>query len=276
MSSTMTDTTASLHLSTRSAASEIERAWQIVCEQRAPGPRTRVVFIMLHEPAKKVVLEHRAGDPVERSAFLVLVDSAAGRTYEAVVSLTEGRVLSWEHVPGVQPALVLDEFLECEAACGRTRVAGGDAQARHDRFPPGDGGPVVGGNFGLPRRNRRLVRALTWVRRARRQRLRAAGRNVVTRRPQRDGGARGGRLRRGSPATRGRATVARGAGRRGPASSRSNSSAGGAELLASRPRCRWQKWHFRIGFTPREGLVLHTITYRDQGRERRSVSRLRR
>ena len=31
---------------------------------------------------------------------------------------------------------------------------------------------------------------------------------------------------------------------------------------------RWQKWHFRIGFTPREGVVLHTISYEDQGRER--------
>ena len=31
---------------------------------------------------------------------------------------------------------------------------------------------------------------------------------------------------------------------------------------------RWQKWRMRIGFTPREGLVLHTVSYEDQGRER--------
>ena len=30
----------------------------------------------------------------------------------------------------------------------------------------------------------------------------------------------------------------------------------------------WQKWRFRIGFTSREGLVLHTVSYEDQGRER--------
>jgi len=35
----------------------------------------------------------------------------------------------------------------------------------------------------------------------------------------------------------------------------------------------WQKWRFRVGFTPREGLVLHTITYTDQGRERPIVYR---
>jgi len=30
----------------------------------------------------------------------------------------------------------------------------------------------------------------------------------------------------------------------------------------------WQKWHFRIGFTTREGLVLHTVGYEDKGRIR--------
>ncbi len=29
---------------------------------------------------------------------------------------------------------------------------------------------------------------------------------------------------------------------------------------------RWQRWRFRVGFTPREGLVLHTVGYEDQGR----------
>jgi primary-amine oxidase len=30
----------------------------------------------------------------------------------------------------------------------------------------------------------------------------------------------------------------------------------------------WQKWHFRVGFTTREGLVLHTLSYEDKGRLR--------
>jgi primary-amine oxidase len=30
----------------------------------------------------------------------------------------------------------------------------------------------------------------------------------------------------------------------------------------------WQKWRFRVGFTQREGLVLHTVEYRDQDRWR--------
>ncbi|KAH7550515.1 hypothetical protein JRO89_XS13G0206100 [Xanthoceras sorbifolium] len=34
---------------------------------------------------------------------------------------------------------------------------------------------------------------------------------------------------------------------------------------------QWQKWNFRIGFTPREGLVIHSIAYIDGSRGRRSV-----
>ena len=35
----------------------------------------------------------------------------------------------------------------------------------------------------------------------------------------------------------------------------------------------WQKWRFRVGFTPREGLVLYTISYTDQGRVRPLIYR---
>ena len=31
---------------------------------------------------------------------------------------------------------------------------------------------------------------------------------------------------------------------------------------------RWQKWQFRVGFTPREGLVLHTVGWEEDGRVR--------
>ncbi|KAH0975451.1 hypothetical protein GBA52_017350 [Prunus armeniaca] len=34
----------------------------------------------------------------------------------------------------------------------------------------------------------------------------------------------------------------------------------------------WQKWNFRIGFTPREGLVLYSVAYVDGSRGRRPVA----
>ncbi|KAI7754798.1 hypothetical protein M8C21_018797 [Ambrosia artemisiifolia] len=34
----------------------------------------------------------------------------------------------------------------------------------------------------------------------------------------------------------------------------------------------WQKWNFRIGFTPREGLVIHSVAYVDGNRGRRPIA----
>lgn len=31
---------------------------------------------------------------------------------------------------------------------------------------------------------------------------------------------------------------------------------------------RWSKWHIRVGFNAREGLVLHNVGYEDSGRLR--------
>ena len=32
--------------------------------------------------------------------------------------------------------------------------------------------------------------------------------------------------------------------------------------------CKWQKWSLRVGFNPREGIVLHEVTYTDRGETR--------
>src|SRR5690348_6222034 len=150
-------------------AGEIERAWQIVRAEKATalGPHVRAIFVMLHEPPKDAVLRHRPGDPVDRAAFVVLIDSGDGRTYEAVVGLAEGRVRHWVHVPTAQPAIVLDEFVECEAAV-RADPRWQEALRRRGvtDFSLAMVDSWSAGNFGFPEdEGRRLVRALTWVRR---------------------------------------------------------------------------------------------------------------
>jgi len=82
MASTTTAPAASVHPLDPLSASEVGRAWEILRVGQSPGPKSRVIFIMLHEPGKKVVLGHRPGDAVERAAFVVLVDGAAGKTFE--------------------------------------------------------------------------------------------------------------------------------------------------------------------------------------------------
>ncbi|HEX4994485.1 MAG TPA: primary-amine oxidase [Methylomirabilota bacterium] len=254
------------------SAAEIEHAWEIVRAERAPGPRVRVIFIMLHEPAKKVVLAHRPGDAVERAAFVVLVDSAAGKTYEAVVSLSRGRVLSWEHVPGAQPAIVLDEFVECEAAVR----ADPRWQAAMRRRGVTDFGLAMvdswsAGNFGFAQdEGRRLVRALTWVRRHAQDNgyarpvanlLTVVDLNAMAVIAVEDGGVvplppEDGNY---SPEAAGTRPELKPVEIRQPE---------GPSFELAGHELRWQRWRMRIGFTPREGLVIHTVAYEDQGRER--------
>ncbi|HXA95022.1 MAG TPA: tyramine oxidase, partial [Candidatus Dormibacteraeota bacterium] len=272
MAPTTTETTPLLHPLDPLSAAEVERAWEIARAERTLGARVRVIFIMLHEPAKKVVLAHRPGEAVERAAFVVLIDGAAGKTYEAVVSLSQGRVLSWEHVPWAQPAIVLDEFVECEAAVRadprwqeamRRRGVTDLSLAMVDSWSAG--------NFGFPAdEGRRLVRALTWVRRhaqdngyarpianlltvvdLNEMKVVAVEDGGVVPLPPEDGNY--------SPEAAGERSGLKPVEIRQPE---------GPSFELAGHELRWQKWRMRIGFTPREGLVIHTVSYEDQGRER--------
>jgi primary-amine oxidase len=97
-------------------ASEVERAAQIVKDEKGLPASYRFVSISLHEPPKEQVLGWDGGVPPERRAFVVLYDRAGKSTYEAVVSLTDGAVPEWRERTGVQPALLLEEFLAAEEA----------------------------------------------------------------------------------------------------------------------------------------------------------------
>ncbi|KPM53188.1 tyramine oxidase [Frankia sp. R43] len=47
----------------------------------------------------------------------------------------------------------------------------------------------------------------------------------------------------------------------------------GASFTLDGHALRWQRWELRVGFTPREGLVLHQIAYVDRGRRRPLIQR---
>ena len=96
---------------------EIERAIASVRKNRQLSDRIRFVTISLKEPAKEIVRQARPGTESPREAFLILLDSATARGYEAVVDLRSGSVERYDALPeGVQPPIMLDEFGECEEA----------------------------------------------------------------------------------------------------------------------------------------------------------------
>ena len=120
MTETKGRATAATHPLDPLTAEEISSAVEILRKERDLGEKVRFAGIVVNEPPKEQVLSFNLGDDFEREALVVLVDGEEEAAYEAVVSLGEGMVESWERIEGdVQPPIVLEEFDECEEACKR-------------------------------------------------------------------------------------------------------------------------------------------------------------
>ncbi|HEU5423158.1 MAG TPA: primary-amine oxidase [Nitrolancea sp.] len=267
------------HPLTPLSVEEIEQALGILRAARPFEAGTRVASVALREPPKAAVLAY-PGEPVEREAAVLLLDKPGGAVHEAVVSLSRGggggELRAWRDLPGVQPPIMGEEFASCEAAIkADPRVL--EALARRGvtdldlvMVDPWSAG-YYGGAHDDPERGRRLVRALCWVR------PRPGGHGYahpidnlailcdlntlevieiedfgVVPVPQTPGEYAGDSL--GPP--------------RADLKPLEIHQPEGPSFQVDGYEVRWQKWHFRVGFTPREGLVLHTLGYQDGGRER--------
>ena len=73
-------------------------------------PRWRFGAIELAEPAKAALRDGRA----RREARAVCWNRESGAAYRALVSLDGPQVTAWEHLPGVQPNMTVDEWHECD------------------------------------------------------------------------------------------------------------------------------------------------------------------
>ena len=252
-------------------AEEVSAAVELLRRERGLNDRCRFAGVVLNEPPKEQVLAFKPGDSFDREAFCVVLDTVAERAYEAVVSLSEGKVRSWEQIPGdVQPPIVLEEFDECERACKESP----EFRAALEKRGITDMDLVIvdpwsAGSYG-DEKGRRLSRALTWVRLDpednayahpvdnlvavvdlnKMEVVRIEDYGVVP-----------------VPQERGNYTPDA-AGERQDLKPLDIVQPEGPSFEVDGYEFRWQKWRLRIGFTPREGLVLHTVSYNDNGRER--------
>jgi primary-amine oxidase len=104
------------------SAEEIGRVARIVREQRGLGERWRFASIELREPAKPALREtdeNGSASDLQREANVVCFDRDHHDAVKAVVSLSEERVLAWETRPGEHPPISNDEYDECNAALKR-------------------------------------------------------------------------------------------------------------------------------------------------------------
>ncbi|HEV3025871.1 MAG TPA: primary-amine oxidase, partial [Pirellulales bacterium] len=258
------------------SAAEVERAIALLRSEKQLGDSWRFVSVSLREPARETLANYRGGEPYERLASALLLDTASGAASDAVVDLSRGEVPRFEPLPeALQPPIMLDEFVECEAAVKRSaefRAALAKRGVSDVELVMVD--PWSAGMYGteLPDdQGKRLSRALCWVRSEphdngyarplegvvvvvdlhKMEVARVEDYGVVPLPPASGNWAR--EYLGDTPSDLKPLVISQ---PEGP-----SFTVDGYEVL-------WQKWRFRVGFTPREGLVLHAIGYQDGERER--------
>src|ERR1700722_14618233 len=95
-------------------ADELATAIEVLRAQADIGPRTRFISAQLHEPAKDALLAWQPGGDVPRLAEVVLFDRSSSTTSEALVDLRARQIVKVTEPSGVQPALLVEEYLEVE------------------------------------------------------------------------------------------------------------------------------------------------------------------
>jgi primary-amine oxidase len=94
------------------AADEVRTVTAILGRDRGVTPPVwRIASIELAEPSKAAL---RAPGPVPRRALAVCWNTGDGQAYRAAISLADGAVTGWEHLPGQQPNMTVDEWHECD------------------------------------------------------------------------------------------------------------------------------------------------------------------
>ena len=248
----------------------------------ASRARWRIASIELREPSKDA-LSAGPGEAPAREALVVCWNRDDGHAYRAVVSLDTGAVAAWEPLPGdQQPNITLDEWHECDEML-RSDPALAAALARRgitDRSRILTDLWAFGADLVPPRyRGLRLGWADVWYRGSEQGNPYAhhlsglhpivdLNRMVVL---EIDGSSSHGEA---LPEVMGEYLP-----KLIPVPLREV-----APLEITQPEgvsfrldgnlLRWQNWELRLGFNYREGLVLHTVGFRDAGRLRPVAHRL--
>jgi primary-amine oxidase len=274
---TPTAATATLHPLEMLTAEEMRRAADLVRADPRFEADAVFVHLRLREPAKETVASFAAGDPVDREVEALLCPKARLESIDVVVSVTAGEVRSWTVHDGMRPALLFGESIvaiigvkehpEWQAALRRRGIEDFDL-VQIDPWPAGSFG--VGHEAG-----RRISRCISYLRedqvdngyarpiegviaffdQGAGEVLEVVDLGVVPMPPER-GSYLPGDLPEGVGPVRTDLKPLEIVQTEGPS------------FTVEGNRVEWQKWSFRVGFDPYEGLVLHTVGYRDGDRIR--------
>jgi primary-amine oxidase len=275
-----------LHPLDQLTPAELQAACALVRESRGFSEWSRFAIVRLEEPTKAEIRAHAAGTNLARLAFLLVLDTETGAAQEFIVDLSAGKIRdrrtlrNTEHPYG-QPPVIVEEFMACEAivksdegwraAMRRRGLTDHDMElAQIDPFSSG----FFGRDFEC---GRRIVRAVSYFREELTDNAYARpiegvvavvdliARKVVDLQDDKE-------------------VIPVPSKKRNYAASDMTSprtdlkplhivQPEGPSFRVDGWKVEWQKWNFRIGFTPREGLVLHQLAYQDGERLRPIIHR---
>ena len=256
---------------------EIDRAAAIVRTDDNLGENPLFETIVLREPDKDQILNYRPENQVPREAFLVALNPKSGGVYEFVVSLDTDEVLTSEHITGVQPAFIFGDH--------ETNFLQFESKIKHDpRFVEAlnkrgitnpdlvmiDPWPIS--NFGnKSEEGKRLAVGRSWVRSEPTDNGYARpieGLSVIIDLNKneifeiQDFGVVPIPPDDGNYAARYQDSF------REDLKPIEITQPEGPSFTVTGNEVKWQKWQLRVGYTPREGLVIHNVTYEDRGKLR--------
>jgi primary-amine oxidase len=254
-------------------AEEVRAAVEILRSDDRIGPDARFVHVVLHEPAKADLLAWSPGDPVVREVRALAVTGPGLRLVEAIVSVTRGELVHLDVVEGMRPALLFGESIdavakvkshpEWQAAMRKRGITDLDA-VQIDPWPAG--------NFGIDHEtDRRISRCLSYVREHAQDNGYARPVEGVIAFFDSTNGEVLEVVDYGEvplPLQGGGYLAADVGPVRAGLKPLDIVQPEGPSFTVDGNLVQWQKWSFRVGFEPYEGLVLHTVTYDDAGRVR--------
>ncbi|MBB5077754.1 primary-amine oxidase [Nonomuraea endophytica] len=262
-------------------ADEVQAARRILGTAGHLGPDVRFAYLGPEEPAKADLLAHNPGDLVDRRLRVLLLDRSTGAASSLLVSVTRGVV---DHVEKLDPAVsgqspIMVEEFEAVQRILDDDPAWGKALARRGLTPETVRAcPLSAGHYAYPEESgRRVIRSFGFHQDHEHDHPWAhpvdglvayvdlvAGTVMkvideeLTEVPREPGNFQD-------------------AGYTGPARTSLRpieiTQPEGPSFTVEDGLVHWENWSLRIGFNVREGLTLHQISFRDQGRDRPVIHR---
>lgn len=264
-------------------AEEITQTTHILQASGRLTPRMRLMAYTLREPEKTFVLAFQAGQTVPREVNVVIRDHERRLTIEATVSLNDEAIRAWHERSDVQPALTYPEvFAAQEAILGdATFQAALERRGITDLttvvlypwtagYPGSEEGAAQGR---LIRMEAALCLAPTdnYYAHPVEGIVATVELDTMTVRIE-DHGAVPVPTHSGNYTPEGIQAATNSpsfpAGPRTDVKPISITQPEGVSFQVQGQQVSWQKWRLRVGFTPREGLVLHLVEYQDRERWR--------